>query len=87
MLADPLGLATVTDALAEVADGCDLVAGWTPAGSCSAARSPSRSASVCSRSAGRRAAAAGVGEYALEYGTATLEVPAEGIDLAGRSVR
>ena len=24
--------------------------------------------------------------YTLEYGTATLEVPAEGIDLAGRSI-
>ena len=88
MLADAHGLATVTDALAEVADGADLVAGIDARGFLLGAAVATRLGTgvLAVRKGGKLPPPVHSETYDLEYGTATLEIPADGIDLAGRSI-
>lgn len=88
LLADRRGLAAVTGALAEVADGADLVAGIDARGFLLAAAVATRLGTgvLAIRKGGKLPPPVRREEYSLEYGTAVLEIPAEGIDLAGRSV-
>jgi adenine phosphoribosyltransferase len=71
VLADARGLAVVTDALAAVAGDADLVAGIDARGFLLGGKLPPPVHAET---------------YALEYGTATLEIPADGIELAGLRV-
>ena len=88
LLADAHGLATVTDALAETADGADLVAGIDARGFLLGAAVAIRLGTgvLAVRKGGKLPPPVHSETYQLEYGTATLEIPAEGIDLAGRSI-
>ena len=67
VLADDHGFALITDALARLVAGADLIAGID-------ARGFLLGGAVAHRT------------YDLEYGSATLEIPGEGIELAGRRV-
>ena len=88
VLADSRGLATVTDALAEIADGADLVAGIDARGFLLGGAVAHRLGIgvLAIRKGGKLPPPVYSQTYTLEYGTATLEIPAEGIDLAGRRV-
>lgn len=88
VLADAAGLAAVTGALAAVADGSDLIAGIDARGFLlGAAVATSLGTGVLAVRKGGKLPPPVFGEsYVLEYGTATLEIPAEGIDLTGRRV-
>lgn len=88
VLADPQGLAVLTDALAEVAQDADLIAGLDARGFLlGAAVALRRGTGVLAvRKGGKLPPPVHSVAYDLEYGSATLEVPADGIDLAGRSV-
>ena len=88
MLADARGLAVITEALAELAEGAELVAGIDARGFLVGGAVANqlgigvlavRKAASCRRRCYSET-------YELEYGTATLEVPADGIDLTGRNV-
>ncbi|TDO17272.1 adenine phosphoribosyltransferase [Mycobacterium sp. BK086] len=88
VLADPHGLAVVTDALAEIADGADLVAGIDARGFLLGGAVAHRLGIgvLAIRKGGKLPPPVHSQSYTLEYGTATLEIPADGIDLAGRRV-
>jgi adenine phosphoribosyltransferase len=88
LLADADGLAAVTDALAEVASGADLVAGVDSRGFLVAGAVASRLGIgvLAVRKGGKLPPPVHTEEYDLEYGSATLEIPADGIELRGRSV-
>lgn len=88
LLADPHGLAAVSDALAAVASGADLVAGIDARGFLLGAAVAIKLGTgvLAIRKGGKLPPPVFSETYSLEYGTATLEIPAEGIDLAGRSV-
>jgi adenine phosphoribosyltransferase len=88
LLADGRGLAAVTEALAEAAAGADLIAGLDARGFLlGAAVAITLGTGVLAvRKGGKLPPPVHCEEYALEYGTAKLELPADGIDLAGRSV-
>lgn len=88
LLADGRGLAAVTAALAEVADGVDLVAGIDARGFLLGAAVATRLGTgvLAVRKGGKLPPPVHSQAYALEYGTATLEIPADGIDLTGRRV-
>jgi adenine phosphoribosyltransferase len=88
LLADARGLATVTNALAAVAEGADLVAGIDARGFLlGAAVAITLGTGVLAvRKGGKLPPPVFSQTYDLEYGTATLEIPADGIDLAGRTV-
>jgi adenine phosphoribosyltransferase len=88
LFADRRGLAAVTDALAEIASGADLVAGLDARGFLVAAAVATRLGTgvLAIRKGGKLPPPVRVEQYDLEYGTATLEIPADGIELAGRSV-
>jgi adenine phosphoribosyltransferase len=88
LLADSDGLAAVTEALADVAAGADLVAGIDARGFLLAAAVATRLGTgvLAIRKGGKLPPPVHREEYSLEYGTAVLEIPAEGIDLAGRTV-
>jgi adenine phosphoribosyltransferase len=88
LLADGRGLATVTDALAEIADGADLVAGIDARGFLLGGAVATRLGIgvLAIRKGGKLPPPVHSESYSLEYGTATLEIPAEGIELAGRTV-
>ena len=88
VLADARGLAAVTDALAEVAAGADLVAGVDARGFLlgGAVAIKLGIGVLAVRKGGKLPPPVHSETYDLEYGTATLEMPAEGIDLAGRSI-
>ncbi|QIV84878.1 adenine phosphoribosyltransferase [Mycolicibacterium frederiksbergense] len=88
VLADPRGLAAVTDALAEVADGVDLIAGVDARGFLLGAAVALKMGTgvLAVRKGGKLPPPVHTVQYDLEYGSATLEIPADGIDLAGRSV-
>jgi adenine phosphoribosyltransferase len=88
LFADPNGLAAMTDALAEVASGADLVAGIDSRGFLVAAAVASRlrTGVLAVRKGGKLPPPVHAEQYDLEYGSATLEIPADGIDLRGRSI-
>jgi adenine phosphoribosyltransferase len=86
--ADARGLATVTNALAALADGADLVAGIDARGFLLGAAVATRLGTgvLAVRKGGKLPPPVHSETYDLEYGTATLEIPAEGIDIAGRTI-
>jgi adenine phosphoribosyltransferase len=88
LLADAHGLATVTSALAAVAEGADLVAGIDARGFLLGAAVATKLGTgvLAVRKGGKLPPPVHSESYSLEYGTATLEVPADGIDLAGRKI-
>jgi adenine phosphoribosyltransferase len=88
VLADPHGLAVVTAALAEVAAGAELVAGIDARGFLVGGAVANRLGIgvLAVRKAGKLPPPVYSETYDLEYGTATLEVPADGLDLTGRDV-
>lgn len=88
VLANAIGLATVTNALAEVAEGADLVAGIDARGFLLGAAVATRLGTgvLAVRKGGKLPPPVHSETYDLEYGSATLEIPADGIELAGRSV-
>ncbi|OBA63604.1 adenine phosphoribosyltransferase [Mycobacterium sp. 1100029.7] len=88
LFADGPGLSAVTDALAAVAAGADLVAGIDSRGFLVAASVADRLGTgvLAIRKGGKLPPPVYTVEYDLEYGSATLEVPADGIDLRERSV-
>lgn len=88
LLADARGLAAVTDALAEIAAGADLVAGIDARGFLLGAAVATKLGTgiLAVRKGGKLPPPVHAETYQLEYGTATLEIPAAGIDIAGRTV-
>jgi adenine phosphoribosyltransferase len=88
VLADARGLAMVTDALAAVAEGADLVAGVDARGFLLGAAVATRLGTgvLAVRKGGKLPPPVHSQSYALEYGNATLEIPAEGIAIAGRNI-
>lgn len=88
LLADARGLAAVTDALAESARGADLVAGIDARGFLLGAAVALRLGTgvLAIRKGGKLPPPVYSETYSLEYGTATLEIPADGIDITGRAV-
>lgn len=88
LLADADGLGAVTDALAGFAEGADLVAGIDARGFLLAAAVAIRLGTgvLAVRKGGKLPPPVHRETYQLEYGTATLEIPAGGIDLRGRTV-
>jgi adenine phosphoribosyltransferase len=81
VLADAHGLAAITDALAEVAEGADLVAGIDARGFLLGAAVATRLGTgvLAVRKGGKLPPPVHSQTYVLEYGTATLEIPADGI--------
>jgi adenine phosphoribosyltransferase len=88
LFADRDGMAAVTDALADVAAGADLVAGVDSRGFLVAAAVATRLGTgvLAIRKPGKLPPPVLAEQYQLEYGTAILEIPAEGIALRGRDV-
>jgi adenine phosphoribosyltransferase len=88
LFADRRGLAAVTDALAEVAAGADLIAGIDARGFLIGAAVATRLGTglLAIRKGGKLPPPVRTERYQLEYGTASLELPADGIDLTGRRV-
>jgi adenine phosphoribosyltransferase len=88
LLADARGLATVTDALAEIASGADLIAGIDARGFLLGATVALKLGTgvLAIRKGGKLPPPVHSQTYSLEYGTATLEIPADGIDIAGRKI-
>ena len=86
MLADKRGLAAVTEGLAEIADGPTSSPHRRPRIS-TGERWHIDWGSACWPFEGRETATPVHRQtYSLEYGTATLEIPAEGLDLRDRRV-
>ena len=88
LLADAEGLAAVTDALAATAADADLVAGLYARGFLLVAAVATRLGIgvLAVRKGGKLPPPVHSVTYQLEYGSATLEIPADGIDIAGRNV-
>ena len=88
LFADPQGLAAVADALAAVASGADLIAGIDARGFLIAGAVADRLGTgvLAVRKGGKLPPPVRTEHYQLEYGTASLEIPADGIDLAGSNV-
>jgi adenine phosphoribosyltransferase len=88
LLADADGLAAVTEALAEIASGAELIAGVDARGFLLGGAVATRLGTgvLAVRKGGKLPPPVLSQTYTLEYGSATLEIPAEGIDLAGRTV-
>ncbi len=88
LFADARGLAAVTDELADVATGADLVAGIDARGFLLGGALAARLGTgvLAIRKGGKLPPPVRTEDYQLEYGTASLELPAEGIDVTGRSV-
>jgi adenine phosphoribosyltransferase len=88
LLADDRGFAAVTDALAELVEGADLVAGIDARGFLLGGAVAHRLGVgvLAVRKGGKLPPPVHSRTFTLEYGTATLEIPTEGIELAGRRV-
>ena len=86
VLADPEGFAAVIDALADLCDGADVVAGVDARGFLLGGAVARRlGVGVVAIRKGGKLPPPVIGvDYDLEYGTARLEIPAEGIDLVGK---
>jgi adenine phosphoribosyltransferase len=88
LFADRRGLAAVTDALADVASGADLIAGIDARGFLLGGAVATRLGTgvLAIRKGGKLPPPVRTERYQLEYGTASLELPADGIELTGRHV-
>ncbi|OKH64916.1 adenine phosphoribosyltransferase [Mycobacterium sp. SWH-M1] len=88
VLADARGLAEVSAAMADIARGADLVAGVDARGFLlGGAVAISLGIGVLAVRKGGKLPPPVISEtYTLEYGSATLEVPADGVELAGRRI-
>jgi adenine phosphoribosyltransferase len=88
VFADGTAMSAVIDALADVASGADLVAGIDSRGFLVAAAVADRlrTGVLAIRKGGKLPPPVHSERYDLEYGSATLEIPADGIDLRGRDV-
>ena len=88
VLADDRGFAVVTAALAALVDGADLIAGIDARGFLLGGAVAQRLGVgvLAIRKGGKLPPPVHSRSYDLEYGTATLEIPAEGLMLAGRRV-
>ena len=88
VFADAAGLAAVIDELAGVAAGADLIAGIDARGFLLGGALAARlhTGVLAIRKGGKLPPPVRTEEYQLEYGTASLELPADGIELSGRSV-
>jgi adenine phosphoribosyltransferase len=88
VFADARGLAAVTDELAGVASGADLIAGIDARGFLLGGAVAARLGLgvLAIRKGGKLPPPVVTEHYQLEYGTASLELPADGIDLSGRHV-
>jgi adenine phosphoribosyltransferase len=88
VLADPDGLAVVIEALAEIASGAELIAGVDARGFLLGGAVATRLGTgvLAVRKGGKLPPPVRTETYTLEYGSATLEIPADGVDLAGRNV-
>ena len=88
VLADDRGFAAVTEALADLVAGADLIAGIDARGFLLGGAVAHRLGVgvLAIRKGGKLPPPVLSRSYTLEYGQATLEIPAEGIEFAGRSV-
>ena len=88
VLADARGLDAVTGALAEISSGADLIAGVDARGFLLGGAVATRLGIgvLAVRKGGKLPPPVHSETYTLEYGTATLEVPADGLDIAGRNI-
>ncbi|MBV8860556.1 MAG: adenine phosphoribosyltransferase [Mycobacterium sp.] len=88
LFADHRALAAVSEALAEAASGADMVAGIDARGFLIAGAVATRLGTgvLAIRKGGKLPPPVRTEPYELEYGTASLEIPAEGIELTARSV-
>ena len=88
VLADDRGFAAVTAALAEIVAGADLIAGIDARGFLLGGAVAHRLGIgvLAIRKGGKLPPPVHSRTYSLEYGTATLEIPAEAIELLGRRV-
>jgi adenine phosphoribosyltransferase len=88
LFADRRGLVAVTDALADLASGADLIGAIDARGFLVGGAVAARLGTgvLAIRKGGKLPPPVHTEQYDLEYGSATLEIPADGIELAGRSV-
>lgn len=88
LFADATAMTAVTGALARHASGADLVAGIDSRGFLVAAAVADRlhTGVLAIRKGGKLPPPVHAERYDLEYGSATLEIPADGIDLRGRRI-
>ena len=88
VLADDRGFAVITDALAQMVAGADLIAGIDARGFLLGGAVAHRLGVgvLAIRKGGKLPPPVHSRSYTLEYGTATLEIPAAGIELSGRRV-
>ena len=88
LFADRNGMTAVVDALADIASKADLVAGIDSRGFLVAAAVAGRlrTGVLAIRKGGKLPPPVHAEQYDLEYGSATLEIPADGVDLRGRNV-
>lgn len=88
VLADDRGFAVVTEALAQMVTGADLIAGIDARGFLLGGAVAHRLGVgvLAIRKGGKLPPPVHRRTYTLEYGTATLEIPADGVELAGRRV-
>lgn len=88
VLADDRGLAALTEALATLVGGADLIAGIDARGFLLGGAVAHRLGVgvLAIRKGGKLPPPVRARSYSLEYGTATLEIPAAGVELAGRRV-
>ena len=88
VLADDRGFAVITDALAELVAGADLIAGIDARGFLLGGAVAHRLGVgvLAIRKGGKLPPPVHSRSYTLEYGIATLEIPAAGIALSGRRV-
>jgi adenine phosphoribosyltransferase len=88
LFADATAMTAITGALADLARGADLVAGIDSRGFLVAAAVADRlqTGVLAIRKGGKLPPPVHTEQYELEYGSATLEIPADGIDLRGRDI-
>ena len=88
VLANDRAFAAMTEALAQIVEGADLVAGIDARGFLLGGAVAHRLGVgvLAIRKGGKLPPPVHSRTFTLEYGTATLEIPAEGIELAGRRV-
>jgi adenine phosphoribosyltransferase len=88
LFVDRNGMAAVTEALAAIASEADLVAGIESRGSLVAAATAARLGTgvLSIRKSGKLPPPVLSEHYTREYGDAAMEIPADGLDLQGRTI-